>query len=153
MRFLWFIPLCYALRSGLPFNLHIFKPKGIQPLFLREAELKHGRLAMVGSLILPLSEIGSHTLGINQFQTLPNEVQWGVVILMFMSEVRTFNLGWNTKKTFTILKKYVPGDFGLGIRIPNIWYMDSELNHGRLAMLGVLGMMVQELVTQYPLFH
>jgi hypothetical protein len=36
--------------------------------------------------------------------------------------------------------------------MPNIWYMDSELNHGRLAMLGVLGMMAQELVTQQPLF-
>jgi hypothetical protein len=53
MRFLWFLPLCSALRSGLPFKVPIFEPyvvaKGIQPLFLREAELKHGRLAMVAS--------------------------------------------------------------------------------------------------------
>jgi len=156
MRLLWFLPLCSALRSGVPFKAPMFEPnvvaKGIQPLFLREAELKHGRLAMVASLILPLSEIGSHTLGINQFQTLPDEIQWGVVTLMFMSEFRTLGLGWDPKKPFTILEKYVPGDFGFGLRMPNIWYMDSELNHGRLAMLGVLGMMAQELVTHQPLF-
>ena len=107
---------------------------------------------MVSSLIIPLSEIGSHTLGINQFETLPSQVQWGIVTLMFMSEFRTLNLGWDPKKPFTILEKYIPGDFGFNIRIPNIWYMDSELNHGRLAMLGVLGMMAQELVTHQPLF-
>jgi len=156
MRFLWFLPLCSALRNGLPFKAPIFEPnvvaKGIQPLFLREAELKHGRLAMVSSLILPLSEIGSHTLGIHQFETLPYEVQWGVVTLMFMSEFRTMNLGWSPKKPFTILEKYIPGDFGLKVSIPNPSYMDSELNHGRLAMLGMLGMMAQELVTQQPLF-
>ena len=124
----------------------------IQPLFLREAELKHGRLAMVSTLIIPLSEIGSHTLGINQFQTLPNEIQTGIITLMFMSEIRTVKLGWNLKKPFTILEKYIPGDFGLHLSIPNIWYMDSELIHGRLAMLAVLGMMSQELITQEPLF-
>ena len=155
MRFLWFLPICNALRTGLPFKAPLFEPtvvaKGIQPLFLREAELKHGRLAMVSSLILPLSEIGSHTLGIHQFETLPNEVQLGVVTLMFMSEFRTLNLGWDPKIPFRILDNYTPGDFGFGLP-PNDVSIDSELNHGRLAMLGVLGMMAQELVTQQPLF-
>lgn len=170
MRILWFLPLCAAfrpeprpefqpvspqLRTGLPFSAPLFDPavvaKGIQPLFLREAELKHGRLAMVASLLLPLSEIGSHTLGIYQFETLPYEIQAGVVTLMFMSEFRTLQLGWDPKTPFRILDSYTPGDFGFGL--PDLdTKIDSELNHGRLAMLGMLGMMAQELVTHQPLF-
>ena len=30
--------------------------KDVQPAFLREAEIKHGRLAMVSSILLPVSE-------------------------------------------------------------------------------------------------
>jgi hypothetical protein len=71
---------------------------------------------------------------------------------MFMSEFRTLNLGWDPKIPFRILDKYTPGDFGFGLPPPNDATVDSELNHGRLAMLGVLGMMAQELVTQQPLF-
>lgn len=59
MRFLWFLPFFFltgsALRNGLPFDAPLFEPsvvaKGIQPSFLREAELKHGRLAMVSSIV------------------------------------------------------------------------------------------------------
>jgi hypothetical protein len=148
--------MCTALRTGLPFKTPLFEPgvvaKGIQPSFLREAELKHGRLAMVSSLLLPLSEIGSHTLGIHQFETLPSEIQFGVGTLMFMSEFRTLNLGWDPKTPFRILDDYTPGDFGFGLPPPNDATIDSELNHSRLAMLGMLGMMVQELVTHQPLF-
>jgi hypothetical protein len=156
MRILWFLPICSALRNGLPFNAPVFDPsvvaKGIQPSFLREAELKHGRLAMVSSLLLPLSELGSHTLGIHQFETLPNEIQFSVGILMFMSEFRTLNLGWDPTTPFRILDTYTPGDFGFGLPPAPDATVDSELNHGRVAMLGMLGMMAQELVTQHPLF-
>ena len=86
---------------------------------------------------------------IHQFETLPSEIQLGVVTLMLMSEFRTLNLGWDPKKPFTILENYTPGDFGFELTDT---YVDSELNHGRLAMLGTLGMMVQELVTHQPLF-
>lgn len=153
---LWFLPLCSALRTGLPFKTPFFDPdvvaKGIQPSFLRESELKHGRLAMVSSLLLPLSEIGSHTLGIHQFESLPYEIQFGTITLMFMSEFRTLNLGWDPKTPFRILDTYTPGDFGFGIPDANDSKADSELNHGRLAMLGMLGMMTQELVTHQPIF-
>jgi len=107
---------------------------------------------MVSSLLLPLSEIGSHTLGIHQFETLPNEIQFSVGVLMFMSEFRTLNLGWDPKTPFRILEDYIPGDFGLGLEAADNVTVDSELNHGRIAMLGMLGMMAQELVTQQPLF-
>jgi hypothetical protein len=153
MRFLWFLPICNALRSGLPFKAPLFEPnvvaKDIQPLFLREADLKHGRLAMVASLLLPLSEWGSQT---HQFEILPYEIQFSVLTLMFMSEFRTLKLGWDPKTPFTILEEYTPGDFGFELPKPTDTYVDSELNHGRLAMLGALGMIAQELVTHQPLF-
>jgi hypothetical protein len=71
---------------------------------------------------------------------------------MLMSEFRSLNLGWDPKTPFTILEDYTPGDFGFGLPKPSDAYVDSELNHGRLAMLGALGMMAQELVTHHPLF-
>lgn len=43
--------------------------------------------------------------------------------------------------------------FGFGLPGPvSDEKVDSELNHGKLAMLGMLGMMAQELVTHQPLF-
>ena len=137
----------------------IFSPsvfvKNIQPSFVREAELKHGRLAMVASLLLPLSEQVSDTLAIHQFDSWSPYVQGGILTLMFMSEFRSMQLGWEnpTKKPFTIKEDYQPGDFGLGIwNRTDIDLMDKELNNGRLAMFGVLGFIIQELVTNQPIF-
>jgi len=87
--------------------------------------------------------------GIHQFETLPNEIQFSVGVLMFMSEFRTLNLGWDPKNPFRILDDYVPGDFGFGLPVAEDALVDSELNHSRLAMLGMLGMMAQELVTHH----
>jgi hypothetical protein len=133
----------YRTSFRTPFKAPLFEPVvAVQPLFLREAELKHGRLAMVASLLIPLFD--GPTLGIHRFETLPSEIQFGVVTLMFMSEFRTLNLG--PEKAITILEDYTPGDFGFELPKPAT-SVDSELNHGRLAMLGALGMMAHELVT------
>lgn len=162
----WFLlPVCFALdtRFSKPIirpptapiqESSIFSPavfaKNIQPSFLREAELKHGRLAMVASILLPLTEKVTGTLAIHQFESWSPFVQGGILTLMFMSEFRTMRLGWENpiEKPFTIKEDYQPGDFGFGIwDRKNVDLMDKELNNGRLAMFGVLGLMVQELVT------
>jgi light-harvesting complex I chlorophyll a/b binding protein 1 len=130
--------------------------KDVDPVFLREAELKHGRLAMVSSILLPLSEQFSDNLGIHFFQDHPDLVVVGLSF-MFITEFSSMIRGWENPlvKPFALKENYQPGDFGLtvGIKPETLGdEMDKELNNGRLAMIGILGMMVQELVTQQPLF-
>jgi light-harvesting complex I chlorophyll a/b binding protein 1 len=141
-------------------NLAIFDKdvaaKDIPIVFLREAELKHSRLAMIAAVILPLSEQFSNNLGINFFQNNPQYITLGLSF-MFISEFSSMIRGWENPnvKLFSLKEDYQPGDFGLtfGVNEESIGdKMDKELNNGRLAMIGVLGMMVQELVTQQQIF-
>lgn len=130
--------------------------KGVQPVFLREAELKHGRLAMIASILLPLSEQFSDNLGIYFFQDHPDFVSVGLSF-MFISEVSSMIRGWENPlvKSFALKEDYQPGDFGLSFGVNDETLgnqMDKELNNGRLAMIGILGMMAQELATQQQLF-
>jgi light-harvesting complex I chlorophyll a/b binding protein 1 len=130
--------------------------KGVQPAFLREAELKHGRLAMVAAILLPLVEQLSDNIGINYFQDHPEFVGLGLSF-MFISEFSSMIRGWENplKKPFALKEDYQPGDFGLtfGVNEESLGNkMDKELNNGRLAMVGILGMMAQELATQQQLF-
>ena len=138
-----------------PFERPPFLPPGMQPAFLREAELKHSRLAMVSVVAFPVLEHFSSGLGIDAFQQLPDVVQLGFVQLMFMSEFTSMIRGWRNplEEPFTLNDNYQPGDLGFGLWNTTMGdSMDKELNNGRLAMVGILGMMVQELVTHQRLF-
>jgi light-harvesting complex I chlorophyll a/b binding protein 1 len=138
------------------FDQSIFA-KNIQTSFLREAELKHGRIAMIASILLPLSEQFSDKLGINFFQENPQLVSVGIAFMTF-TEFISMVRGWENPlvKPFTLKEDYQPGNLGLNLDMTENSMgvnMDKELNNGRLAMIGILGMMVQELVTQQQLFH
>jgi hypothetical protein len=136
------------------FDQYVFA-KNIQPSFLRESELKHGRLAMIAAVWLPLTEQFSDKLGIHLFQDNPQLVAPSLA-LMFTSEFASMFKGWENplKKPFTLKEEYQPGDLGFtfGLHEDIGTAMDKELNNGRLAMIGILGMMSQELVTQHSLF-
>lgn len=138
-----------------PFDRPPFLPPGMQPSFLREAELKHSRLAMVSVIAFPILEHYSSGLGIDAFQQLPDIVQLSFVQLMFMSEFTSMIRGWRNplEAPFTLKDDYQPGDLGFGLWNTSMGEnMDKELNNGRLAMIAMLGMMVQELVTHQRLF-
>jgi len=132
--------------------------KGADPSFLREAELKHGRLAMLATVIIPTLELFTDDLGINQFQNLPDMAQVGMIAVMFAGEFGSMFRNWKNPrdKVFALKEDAQPGDLGFGLWDPTnpetLTQMDQELNHGRLAVIGALGMIVQELVTQQQLF-
>jgi hypothetical protein len=113
---------------------------------------------MVVATAFPVMEQFSDVLGINQFQHLPVPVQLGFTGAMFVSEFTSMLKGWENPsvKVFRLKEDYQPGDLGFGVWSPddpNIGtLMDKELNNGRLAMIGIVGMMAQELVTHQQLF-
>ena len=162
-KFIQTVPKIPVIRDPTPpFPKPAYLPMGdLQPSFLREAELKHSRLAMVSVIALPLLEKFSYVysdgnlLGINAFQNLPDVLQLGVVQLMFISEFTSMIRGWRNplEAPFTLVDNYQPGDLGFGLWNTTMGdNMDKELNNGRLAMIGILGMMAQELVTHQRLF-
>ena len=145
---------------------------------MREAEVKHSRLAMLAVVGWPLAElfdkplaeiIGQPTL-LTKTGASPSLLNGGlgkvdpvywvlVVILAGIVEIE------NDKVREEKGKDYLPGDCGfdpLGF-FPNdsagqMGMMTKEIKHGRLAMMAILGFVVQEalyrapVVSETPLF-
>lgn len=138
-----------------PLNLSTDNPSRLS--FFREAELKHGRLAMIAALSIPLTEFFTHKAGIFEFQQLPANIQMLVISGMFVSEFSSMFIGWKNPfdQPFTLNEDYQPGDLGFNLYSDfsnNGVLLDKELNNGRLAMVAAAGMIGQELVTRQPLF-
>ena len=92
------------------------------------------------------------------------EVNFGVMFSLFLiiniTEAYRASKGWiepGMGPLFTLRENYYPGDLGfdpLGLKPDNSADFDSmaakELSNGRLAMLAVAGMCVQELINGKP---
>eukprot|EP00977_Amphora_coffeiformis_P007457 scaffold1620_cov148-Amphora_coffeaeformis.AAC.2 len=138
---------------------------------LREAEVMHGRVAMmatVGYLIgenTPTIMYGTDipTIANNQLAEVPGWLMLPFFLAINFTEAwRTVN-GWvepSQGNLFKLREGYYPGGIGfdpLGFRPTDPKEFETvatkELNNGRLAMLAVAGMCGQELATGAPLFH
>tara|TARA_B100000963_G_C22619979_1_gene669425 strand:- start:1015 stop:1608 length:594 start_codon:yes stop_codon:yes gene_type:complete len=120
--------------------------------YLREAELHHSRIAMVSAVILPLLDLTDHdNLAINSLYDSGYNLNVACLFAMGMFEFsRMVSLYEFPRERLFKLKEYVqPGKLNPYFDVnKKISLANKELSNGRLAMIGVVGYMVQELITQ-----
>jgi len=162
---------CYGL-PGAVSPLGFFDPLGFSKNTdlntvkrLREAEIMHGRVAMmatIGYLIgesTPTITYGMdvhHTIANNQIPEIPGTVLFPFFLAINIAEALRASTGWvepGLGPLFSLREKYYPGDIGFdpfglkpkdGKAFANM--QTKELSNGRLAMLAAAGMCVQEQV-------
>ena len=127
--------------------------------YLREAELKHGRWGMIAATAIPLLESTQSGMAIHKFDALDSNTQACVLTAIAAGEFQTMLQGWKNpiSNQFELQDGYQPGDLGFSLvkehgSLDESERKNKEINNGRLAMIAALGMIVQELVTDKPLF-
>jgi hypothetical protein len=136
--------------------------------FLREVELKHCRVAMLAAVGFPIGEQfhplfggGIDTPSFLAFQASPLQQFWPVVVsaIAIPELFSVFSFEDPGENPWTIKASHEAGDFGfdpLGLKpkdpVELKKMQTKELNNGRLAMIAIAGMVVQEGVTGAKLF-
>lgn len=126
--------------------------------FVEEAELKHGRVAMVSTLIIPTLELlNGNEQGIYELSSQSISFQLSLFGIFSCSEVsqllKAYKFPMKPEKWFNMKDEHIPGEYsfdplGFSNTTENlIKYKDAELFNGRLAMLSALGILAQELCT------
>merc|ERR1711966_132157 len=131
----------------------------------REAEVMHGRVAMMATVGYLISESTPtitygmnvhHTIANNQIPEVPGTVLFPFFLAINISEALRASKGWvepGLGPLFSLRESYYPGDLGfdpLGFKpedpqeFANM--QTKELNNGRLAMIAAAGFCAQELV-------
>jgi len=139
---------------------------------LREAEIMHGRVAMmatVGYIIgesTPTIAYGMdipHTIANNQIPEISINVIFPFFLAINLAEAFRASKGWvepSKGSLFTLRESYYPGDLGFdpfGLKPQDAKgfteMQDGELSNGRLAMLAVAGFCAQEQVNGHGILE
>merc|ERR1711966_357687 len=132
---------------------------------MREAEVMHGRVAMMATLGYLIGESTPtiaygmdvhHTIANNQIPEVPGTVLFPFFLAINIAEALRANIGWmepGLGPLFSLRGTYYPGDIGfdpLGFKPKDAAsfanMQTKELNNGRLAMIAAAGFCAQELV-------
>jgi hypothetical protein len=129
---------------------------------LREAELKHGRWGMISAAAIPITELITHNQAIHVLDDANIVTVTAFSSLVAASELQSMLLGWenpftNSSNYFLMKNNYQPGDLGFNMKRSFLgndetFMLNAEINNGRIAMIASLGMIVQELVSNQPIF-
>ena len=132
--------------------------------WLREAELKHGRICMLAATGFMAQEWfslpgypGYSPNAVEAFSSVPSEGMWQIFAFICWLEV-VANKGNYSMSTMFADKSRTPGDLGFdplkfGENKETRARLElAELKNGRLAMLAFSGMLHQTFVTGKPLF-
>lgn len=172
-----FNPMTFAKSlPGITDPLGFFDPLGFcseategKIRFYREVELKHGRVAMLAALGFLVGEQFHPLFGGSidvpsyiAFQETPLQTFWPAVVFVIAGievfSVFTFQNPAGSEP-WSIRTDHSAGDMGfdpLGLKPANAAELKEmqtkEINNGRLAMIGIAGMIVQELISGSKLF-
>lgn len=160
---------CYGLPGAIA-PLGFFDPLGFSKdkelmdvKRLREAEIMHGRVAMMATIGYIIGESTPtitygmnihHTIANNQIPEVPGTVLFPFFLAINISEAIRSSIGWvepGLGPLFSLRESYYPGDIRfdpLGLKPKDAaefaTMQTRELSNGRLAMLAAAGMCVQE---------
>lgn len=127
--------------------------------YWREAELQHGRTAMLAAVALPFLELKNHDmLSIKYLSDMDNLMQSPFWLSVFLYECVRMSTGWENPfvengKLFSLKKNYQPGNlFSYKADDVSEVLYNNELSHGRLAMLTCAHIITSELLTGKGIF-
>ena len=147
--------LLLLLKSCYSYSVNV---NTVSSKFVQEVEIKHGRVAMASSVLIPiLDNVKPDTLGINFVNSLEPSTQqlllFGVGFSEFCQLLNAYEFPNEPSDWFKIKEDHTPGEYGFDpLEINNYNNSKSlkknELFVGRVAMLAVACQMSSEFFWQ-----